>query len=666
MRSKSRAGDYWTGGRATFRDILHSLLPYDENQFLPLIFGLVVCGMSIQYFNFSHLLHFSFNNFGDIMFFLSFITVCLHVTCMILWFMMCDLFFLTQRVMLTIFTILWLSNVWISVQNNNPQVDFSILLVNAFWFFFMGIKGRNRLGFFKFGTSRNMRPTGFPPRKEGRHRIVFIEPASGIEKSRYHSRFYFYPSVLPMVAATVPDDWDIMLLDDVHNEIDYDMDVDIVGITTMSVYYSRACVIAKEFKARGKTVIFGGPDASLVPENYLPLGDSVLVGEAYGFIPKMLDDWKSGNLQNKYLNKEYHSLENLPLPRNDLLPKRRYLNMHNILVSTSCPFACEYCTYAKGKSARLRPINELIEAIKHADAQFYWFEAPELLIYKPYVKKLGDALEGMNLHWVAHASMKSCSDIENLNNARRAGLRQVMLGVESFNQDVLKFANKRTNTVADYLTVFKMLDRAGIVASANIMFGFPQDKPEDYMKGLEILIKGKVASMFGHRLCVYPGDEAFEMKLLAAGGRPMRVFEILNADKRLNFTPYRSNKYSDIEYDQYVETFFKEFHSFRSIFRRLFFRSARNIPNLIPDLFSSLMAKFRSTDGSQQNYNSYFDYLDLMFELKSGEARRIALSLPPEKNQNIAVFETGKMLDVSILPPSNALEAEVATQLSLN
>ena len=363
-----------------------------------------------------------------------------------------------------------------------------------------------------------------------------------------------------------------------------------------------------------------------------------------------MDDWLEGKLQQRYINKEYHSLAGLPLPRNDLLPKRRYLNMHNILVSTSCPFACEYCTYAKGRSARLRPINELIDAIKHADAQYYWLEAPELLIYKPYVKKLGDALQGMNLHWMAHASMMSCGDIENLKNARRAGLRQVMLGVESFSQDVLKFANKRTNKVSEYLSVFQLLDKAGIVASVNIMLGFPQDKPEDYKKGLEILIKGKVAGMFGHRLCVYPGDKIFEQKLLSAGGRPLRVFEILNADKRLNFTPYRSERYTDIEYDQYVEDFFKEFHSFQSIFRRLFFRSMRNVPNLVPDLFSSLMSKFRSTDGSQQNYNSYFDYMDLLFDLVPGESRRIALSLPPEVSPKTTILDPLNTMAIPVLP----------------
>ena len=89
--------------------------------------------------------------------------------------------------------------------------------------------------------------------------------------------------VVPTLAAMVPDDFGVHLCDEHIEPVDFDLDVDYVGITGKISQWGRTKSIAAAFRRRGKTVIIGGPNASLCPEMVRPHCDVLVTGE--------LEDW---------------------------------------------------------------------------------------------------------------------------------------------------------------------------------------------------------------------------------------------------------------------------------------------------------------------------------------------------------------------------------------
>src|ERR1044072_5410834 len=70
---------------------------------------------------------------------------------------------------------------------------------------------------------------------------------------------------IPTLAALCPPDFDVRLCDQNIDDVDYDLEVDYVGITGKITQFGHMVAIASEFRRRGKAVIIGGPFASLSP-----------------------------------------------------------------------------------------------------------------------------------------------------------------------------------------------------------------------------------------------------------------------------------------------------------------------------------------------------------------------------------------------------------------
>jgi hypothetical protein len=68
------------------------------------------------------------------------------------------------------------------------------------------------------------------------------------------------------VAALAPDDFEVRLCDENITPVDFDVAADFIGITGKVSQWGRMKSIAAEFRRRGKTVIIGGPYASLSPD----------------------------------------------------------------------------------------------------------------------------------------------------------------------------------------------------------------------------------------------------------------------------------------------------------------------------------------------------------------------------------------------------------------
>ena len=109
------------------------------------------------------------------------------------------------------------------------------------------------------------------------------------------------------------------------------------------------------FRARGKTVLIGGPYASLSPERVRPHCDILVRGEIEEMAPRLFGDLAAGRFQSEYTGNPVE-LARSPLPRWDLYPNDRALQ-GCVQTSRGCPFRCEFCDTIQyvGRTQRHKP-----------------------------------------------------------------------------------------------------------------------------------------------------------------------------------------------------------------------------------------------------------------------------------------------------------------------
>src|SRR5437899_2359651 len=108
------------------------------------------------------------------------------------------------------------------------------------------------------------------------------------------------PLGVATVAALTPSTWDVRIIDENVEPIDWDADADVVGVCGMAVQYPRQREIAERFRQRGCHVVVGGPYASLCPEEYEGVADTVICGEAEYTWPRFCADFEKGQPESLY------------------------------------------------------------------------------------------------------------------------------------------------------------------------------------------------------------------------------------------------------------------------------------------------------------------------------------------------------------------------------
>ncbi|MGD2187788.1 MAG: radical SAM protein [Desulfobacterales bacterium] len=209
-------------------------------------------------------------------------------------------------------------------------------------------------------------------------KIKLIFPGRGLEMGK--SMLPVMPLAPTLLAALTPPEHEIHLIDMFYgDEIDYDADCDLVGITVRTPLAVIAYDIADKFISSGKTVVLGGPHIFVFPQEARQHATAVAIGEAEEIWPVILNDAQSGSLKDYYVcgpyKKEslegsiYHQpkrpdLARLPMMKRDLLPRERYL-MDSVFTTRGCPNFCRFCpvTPMFGPQIRHRPIDEVVAEV---------------------------------------------------------------------------------------------------------------------------------------------------------------------------------------------------------------------------------------------------------------------------------------------------------------
>ncbi len=333
-----------------------------------------------------------------------------------------------------------------------------------------------------------------------------------------------FPSLtLAYLAALFPKDYRIVLVNDIVEDIPYDGEFDLVGITFYGIAALRAFDIARRFRERGIPVVFGGSTATLQPEFCRPHCDSVVIGEAEHLMPRLLSDFESGRLAPDYSAVGASDISQLPVPRYDLLDRSRYYGIYPVQTARGCIFRCSFCSVPRlaYNTVRYRPIEEVIRdvhaAIASSGSRRIFFVDDNINMKPERAAELFEALIPLRIEWYSYATILIAKQPKVLRLAAESGCRMLFIGFESLSQEMLNDVHKPFNQAKNYREAIETIHAHGIHIMPSFIFGLDGDDPGVFRRTCEFTDANGLSFPVFHVLTPIPGTSTFEQ--MTAEGR---------------------------------------------------------------------------------------------------------------------------------------------------
>lgn len=336
-----------------------------------------------------------------------------------------------------------------------------------------------------------------PPAR--RLRIALISPKGPLYRHRggiFGRSLRYMPLTLPTLAALIPDclDVELICIDEGIAEVPDALDVDLIGMTVITGTAPRAYELAARFRARGMTVVLGGPHITLVPEDARDHADSLVVGYAEQSWPALLHDFVAGRMKPRYVADGSFDLAQSPLPRRSVLPRHKYITSHVFEATRGCIHSCEFCVVpsAWGRKPFQKPVEQVVADIEQQGARRAIFIDLNLIADRNYATGLFQALIPLRLQWYGLATTLLCEDQALLDLAARSGCRGLLMGFESIEVGNLKLFRKGFNRPEGYRKIVDMLHDRGISLQGCFVFGMDEDREDVFEKTAKFAVEAHI------------------------------------------------------------------------------------------------------------------------------------------------------------------------------
>ncbi len=328
----------------------------------------------------------------------------------------------------------------------------------------------------------------------------------------------FMPLALPTLAAMVPADMEVRIVDENIEPIPFDEKVDLVGISFVSFMAPRAYQIADEFRARGVHVVLGGGHVTLLYQEALAHADTVVLGEAEEIWPQFLEDFRHKKALGLYRAERKPDLNRLLIPRWDLVQNRHYLNQL-IQTTRGCNHDCDFCTIRTlFGPPRVKPVENVIREIEAAKklqrfpGKYKLMFADDNIIGNPgYAKNLFKAMVPLEIRWSSQLSIHLARDDELLELAKQSGCDTVLIGFESISQKNLNAINKgRLNRTDSFRRAIEKIQSRGINIYGYFIFGLDDDDPSVFEATVRFVQKAGIEYPLFNILSPFPGTRLYD------------------------------------------------------------------------------------------------------------------------------------------------------------
>ena len=359
------------------------------------------------------------------------------------------------------------------------------------------------------------------------------------------------PLGLITVAAMLPEDWEIRLVDlnvDALKENDI-IWADLVFISAMSIQLESVKALIKRCKAKNRRIVAGGPLFTEEADHF-PEIDHLVLNEAEHTLPEFLNDLKQGKPNKRYGTVEFPDIRKSVLPTYQLLNRKKYAVM-SLQLSRGCPFNCEFCevTALFGNKMRLKSSDHIIEEL-NAIYESGWrgevfFVDDNFIGNRKFLKS--DLLPKLSVwmqerkypfKFITEASINLSDDDFLLDNMVKSGFSSVFVGIETPDEDSLKECSKFQNNNRDLIESVHKIQNKGIIVMGGFIVGFDNDKPSIFQRQIDFIQHSGIISAMVGLLNAPPKTKLY--KRLLKENRIISNFSGNNTDLAMNFIPKMS------------------------------------------------------------------------------------------------------------------------------
>ncbi len=292
---------------------------------------------------------------------------------------------------------------------------------------------------------------------------------------------------------------------------------DLIAFSAITNLYLPITRLASKIKkVLDVPIVIGGIHPTSIPEEVIKdeCYDAVCIGEGEEPLAELLERieqkrsftdvknlWvrdKSGAIHKNPKRKIIKSLDDLPTGDKSLFEKYGALTTQlNIMTTRGCPYECTFCVnsfrnslysgevYLRQRSAKnvIEGITELQKTYKFKSVRFhddvFAFNVKWLREFKEeYVKHV-------NLPFHCYVTPATAKE-EIIRLLAEAGCTKISIGVQSGSEAIRTKLLNRKHTDDDIVEACHRIRKHGIKISAEFIFGFPEETPEDMWKSLNL------------------------------------------------------------------------------------------------------------------------------------------------------------------------------------
>lgn len=343
-------------------------------------------------------------------------------------------------------------------------------------------------------------------------KVCLIKASADSQFKEYKASMGGPPQNIFAAAAATPTNVQIEMVDEtIGKKINIKTDADLIAIFFSTPDAIRGYKIAKKFKSIGKTVVLGGLHPTLMSEEAEKYCDAVMIGEIENYWTELLNDFQHDNLKKKYHSNEPVDLSKLRPYPTKYLTVRDYGGVWSVVVGRGCDNGCHYCVVNPFfKKYRFRPISEIVNEIKMSGAKIIELHADNLIADREYALELFKAITPLKIKWIGECTITVAEDDELLSWMIKSGLRDLLVGLETPNQEALDNIGKSFIRVDKLKGYIDKIQGRGVSIDASFLFGFDEHHKDTFQKTLDFAIDAKIENCHSVILTPFPGTPFYQ------------------------------------------------------------------------------------------------------------------------------------------------------------
>lgn len=324
-------------------------------------------------------------------------------------------------------------------------------------------------------------------------RVAVISVFTDYHRKGAHHRGALQPQIGPLIAALLPDEADVHLVNDTWTDPDWSRSYDLVFLSAMHSDFDRARQISHYFRRRGARTVLGGILASTYPHLCEPYFDAVVTGDPEDTVPRIYRDARAGRLAARYDSAGYDGAA-VPTPRVAQVARQQLFPLA-LEVTRGCPYACDFCALtAFGTRHELRPLSHVVRDLRALQAalrgvvgglrrRMVMFYDNNLAGNLRYFRELCLALKPLDVVWGACLTFNAIANRDLVKLMYECGCRAVFVGLETFNPAALQDMHKPQNKLGQVRQAIDQTRDEGILVTAGLILN-PAVDDVDYIRAL--------------------------------------------------------------------------------------------------------------------------------------------------------------------------------------